>query len=120
MSKAKKAVEQYLRELDAGRTPEWARKTEFIPLRNGSMRRRITRSDGTVEKSEIISAGHWQITAARAGTGLSQADFAKLIGVSRSTLQEWEQGRKQPSGAARVLLNIAASHPELLREALNT
>jgi len=53
---------------------------------------------------------------ARLATGLSQASFAKLIGVSKRTLQEWEQGRRSPSGAAAALLKIAVSHPDVLRE----
>ncbi len=48
---------------------------------------------------------------ARQATGLSQAQFAALLGVSVRTLQGWEQGRKQPSGAARTLLSIARSNP---------
>jgi putative transcriptional regulator len=48
---------------------------------------------------------------ARQATGLSQAQFAALLGVSVRTLQGWEQGRKQPSGAARTLLAIARSNP---------
>ncbi len=47
----------------------------------------------------------------RQGTGLSQRKFAKLLGVSVRTLQEWEQGRRAPSGAARTLLRIAAKNP---------
>ena len=53
---------------------------------------------------------------ARAATGLSQATFAKLLGVSVRTLQEWEQGRKAPSGAAVTLLKVAARHPEVLQD----
>ncbi len=49
---------------------------------------------------------------ARRKTGLSQAQFAALIGVSVRTLQGWEQGRKQPSGAARTLLAIASTNPK--------
>lgn len=49
---------------------------------------------------------------ARKKTGLSQSQFAALIGVSVRTLQGWEQGRKQPSGAARTLLAIASTNPE--------
>ena len=49
--------------------------------------------------------------AARKETGLSQVQFAELLGVSVCTLQGWEQGRKQPSGAARTLLAIARPNP---------
>jgi putative transcriptional regulator len=56
------------------------------------------------------------ITETRTRTGLSQAQFAKVLGVSARTLQEWEQGRRQPAGAARSLLAIAARRPEVLRE----
>jgi putative transcriptional regulator len=52
----------------------------------------------------------------RTRAGLSQQQFAKVLGVSARTLQEWEQGRRQPSGAARSLLAIAARRPEVLRE----
>lgn len=95
----------------------WARKTEFQPLANGRMRRRITRRDGTVEKDEVIPASRAAIVAARAGTGLSQSQFAELMGVSIRTLQDWEAGRRQPSGAAQTLLRIAATHPRIVREA---
>lgn len=53
---------------------------------------------------------------ARAKTGLSQSAFAALLGVSVRTLQDWEQGRREPTGAARTLLRVAASHPDILRD----
>lgn len=56
------------------------------------------------------------VASIREKTGLSQATFAKLLGVSVRTLQEWEQGRRAPSGAARTLLLIAAKNPHSLLE----
>ena len=50
--------------------------------------------------------------------GMSQSMFARFMGVSVNTLQNWEQGRRQPSGAARVLLTIAYRQPALFRETL--
>jgi putative transcriptional regulator len=50
----------------------------------------------------------------RESTGLSQARFAQLLGVSPRTLQDWEQGRRAPSGAARTLLLVAARDPKAL------
>jgi putative transcriptional regulator len=52
---------------------------------------------------------------ARARVGLSQQAFAILLGVSARTLQDWEQGRREPTGAAKTLLRVAVSHPEVLR-----
>lgn len=54
------------------------------------------------------------VATIREGTGLSQPRFAQLLGVSVRTLQEWEQGRRAPSGAARTLLLIAAKNPRAL------
>ena len=56
------------------------------------------------------------IVAVRNASGLSQAQFAALMGVSVRTLQEWEQGRRKPSGAAQTLLRVVSAHPEVLRE----
>ena len=50
----------------------------------------------------------------REKTGLSQSRFAELLGVSTRTLQDWEQGRRAPSGAARTLLLVAARNPRAL------
>src|SRR6266550_594853 len=58
------------------------------------------------------------VAAIREKTGLSQAHFAELLGVSVRTLQDWEQGRRAPSGAARTLLMIAAKNPKALLEVL--
>ena len=56
------------------------------------------------------------IARIREKTGLSQARFAQLLGVSVRTLQDWEQGRRAPSGAARTLLMVAARNPQALLE----
>jgi putative transcriptional regulator len=53
---------------------------------------------------------------ARMRMGLSQQDFAELLGVSPRTLQDWEQGRREPTGAARMLLKVAVQHPAVLRK----
>ena len=58
------------------------------------------------------------VVEARLKSGLSQMEFAKLLGVSKRTLQEWEQGRREPSGAAKSLLKIALARPDILREIL--
>ena len=55
-------------------------------------------------------------TEARIRMGLSQHDFASLLGISSRTLQDWEQGRREPTGAAKTLLRVAVSHPDVLRE----
>jgi putative transcriptional regulator len=56
------------------------------------------------------------VTAVRHAAGLSQVQFARLMGVSVRTLQQWEQGRRSPSGAAKTLLRVAEKHPEFLFE----
>ena len=55
-----------------------------------------------------------KVSETRARVGLSQSEFARLIGVSVRTLQEWEQGRRVPSGPARTLLMIAHRNPKAL------
>ena len=54
------------------------------------------------------------IAEIRERIGLSQSEFAELLGVSVRTLQEWEQGRRMPSGPARTLLTIAHKNPKAL------
>jgi putative transcriptional regulator len=59
-----------------------------------------------------------EVVEARQSTGMSQAEFASALHISKRTLQEWEQGRRSPSGAAQALVRIAKRHPDLLKEAL--
>ena len=56
------------------------------------------------------------IAATRTRLRLSQNKFAELLGISVKTLHNWEQGRRKPTGAARVLLRVAARHPEVVLE----
>ena len=57
-----------------------------------------------------------EVTEVRTKSGLSQSQFAHALGVSIRTLQEWEQGRRNPSGPAKSLLTIAAKRPDVIRE----
>jgi len=53
-----------------------------------------------------------EVARVRARLGLSQSRFASLLGISANTLKNWEQGRRQPTGAAKVLLRVAVRHPQ--------
>ena len=61
-----------------------------------------------------------EVASARLKTGLSQAEFAQVLQISARTLQEWEQGRRSPSGAAKALIQIAFRHPEIIKEGLTS
>ena len=65
---------------------------------------------------EVLGGPVPDVAALRARFRLSQAKFAALLGISVNTLQNWEQGRRAPEGPARVLLRVAATHPEALLE----
>ena len=79
-----------------------------IPAR---LRKRLMQ--GTFESGEDIAAP-------RAFVGLTQTDFARAIEISVHTLRNWEQGRRKPEGPAIALLRIAARHPRIIRENLES
>jgi putative transcriptional regulator len=60
------------------------------------------------------------ISALRRFVGLTQAQFAQAMGISVHTLRNWEQGRRHPDGPAIALLRIAARHPRIIRENLES
>ena len=59
------------------------------------------------------------VRAIRRKLDKSQAEFALMIGVSIATLQNWEQGRRQPEGPARALLRVASRNPDAVVRALH-
>jgi len=73
---------------------------------------------GEIEPSRQFVFETPNVKQIRAKLGLTQTDFAALIGISVKTLQNWEQGRRQPEGPARALLLVAAWRPEVVLEAL--
>ena len=78
-----------------------------------SVREMKARSFARVTEFEVNA-----VVQARQSTGMTQAEFASALSISKRTLQEWEQGRRSPSGAAQALIRIAQKHPNVLREAL--
>ena len=78
-----------------------------------SVREMKARSFARVTEIEVNA-----VVQARQSTGMTQAEFASALSISKRTLQEWEQGRRSPSGAAQALIRIAQKHPNVLREAL--
>ena len=77
-----------------------------------SVRQMKTGKAARVTAVEVSAA-----TEARNRVGMSQSEFAKWLGVSVRTLQDWEQGRREPSGAAKTLLRIASQNPEAVKAA---
>ena len=73
---------------------------------------------GHKKSSRIFEIAPPSIKAIRKNLNLSQSDFALMIGVSISTLQNWEQGRREPDGPAKALLKIASKNPKAVMEAL--
>jgi putative transcriptional regulator len=67
-------------------------------------------------KSDTAGAIHSPVALARYRVKMSQNELAGLLGVSVQTLQEWEQGRSEPRGAARSLIHVAQERPDVLRE----
>lgn len=83
--------------------------------------------NGTIRRVELNPETHrrqvkktWnaqtEVACARQALGLSQGAFAGLLGISLATLRSWEQGKREPSGAARMLIAIAIKYLEILEK----
>jgi putative transcriptional regulator len=100
----------------------------MMPRRSDSMKRddfdrlvQSIRQAGKIQRGEMAPSRMFvleddEIKSIRTKLHKSQSEFASLIGVSVSTVQNWEQGRRKPDGPARILLRIASRNPELLEE----
>jgi putative transcriptional regulator len=73
---------------------------------------------GEMKPGRVTTFAPVDVKAIRQRLGQSQAEFARMIGVSVATLQNWEQGRRRPEGPARALLKVAAANPEAVSAAL--
>lgn len=71
---------------------------------------------GKKKPSRIFAIDNPDVKKIRKRLKLSQNQFARLMGISVGTLKNWEQNRRKPDGPARVLLGVAALHPEVLPE----
>jgi putative transcriptional regulator len=75
---------------------------------------------GEKSASRTFELDKTDIQKIRAVYRMSQNEFATLLGISLGTLQNWEQGRRLPQGPARVLLQVAAKHPEVVWDVVHT
>jgi putative transcriptional regulator len=79
-----------------------------------SVKQGATIMKGKMKPSRSIVLPESEVKQIRERYGLSQSKFASLMGISVATLQNWEQGRRKPEGPSRILLRVAAEHPEAI------
>ena len=91
--------------------------TDIPELKDEQLRRAIPARQRKRLMQGRFESGE-DIVALRRFVGLTQAEFARAIGISVHTLRNWEQGRRCPEGPALALLRIAARHPRVLHENL--
>jgi DNA-binding transcriptional regulator YiaG len=86
-------------------------EADFSHAIPGAVRRRLCRGE--------VRSGK-DVTALRRFVGMTQVEFARAVGISVDTLQNWEQGRRRPRGAAVALIRIVARDPRVLRRIIST
>ena len=92
---------------------------ELFDQLHQSMREAVAIAKGEMEASRVFRIEPPDVKAVREKTGLSQGMFAAMIGVKLKTLQNWEQHRRKPTGAAAALLTIFDRAPETAMKALH-
>ena len=117
MSKAQEIMRRMMED-PTGESVRPVRKTVLLPQEDGSLLRRVIDGDGNVIVEDSISRERRLSLDARTRLGLSQHQFAEMLGISVRTLHDWEQGRREPSGAAKTLLRIVARHPDIVQEVM--
>lgn len=82
----------------------------------GGLVRKTVNPEAYRNRQAVLHAA--SVAGVRERLGLSQQELADLLGISRRTLENWEQGRREPTGAAKVLLKVAERHPKAVLEAV--
>lgn len=80
----------------------------------------FSKGQGADARVHEVAVPEINVAEVRAKTGLSQAEFARSIGVAKGTLLNWEHGRRQPNGPAQVLLALIARKPSVVQELLGS
>ena len=75
---------------------------------------------GEIKPGRVFRHSTPDVKKIRTSLHISQSEFALMIGVSPRTLQNWEQGRREPDGPAKALLQVASKNPKAVLEALHT
>jgi putative transcriptional regulator len=102
--------------LKGERTPSRVFRIEKMP--DGTFKRIALDPESERHQSAKAWEAKSEVAKARQALDLTQEAFADLLGIGLSTLRSWEQNKREPSGAARMLISIAIKHPEILQEAV--
>ena len=109
-------LSEALRQAKAVRRGDAAPSRVWSVTRDGNGKLHRRQLDPKAYQQEQRAEWENTVSATRSRLRLSQNKFAELLGISVKTLHNWEQGRRKPTGAARVLLRVASRHPEVVLE----